>query len=441
MVRTLRQMLEKQLVAKPAPEQAEQNRLKNTIVVLSWYQSEGIPVLSPATRREGRADIDRRDVFDELTTLIRYQLLHAESVGETSRANALRQTLDTAYGQRAELTYLRPASAFLRSANAATTLQGSSLEPKRNLLPLGIGNQSIYTREEMQNKLELQKASIEIDKQFWQSVNTVKVSGGGNTNYVLAKDDIGNWYVKTYTTDPTPIIRSAQSLALFSLGRNYDVNLLGRAQLQDQLDSTPATDVEKRKALNDELGKFKGKQSTVDTGGFQRVLDRYKSEYATATDSQYNKLKTQIDSNKLGDDIAKAWAANDNTKDAAAIANTDGQQLPKLLTAAMKGIDSNDLNPKTNGTATYENALKQENEMWTALRKIQAACRTLRNNIGNAPSGKIVKADGTTDVRKDAQTIAASICAKMLTDFSNQRIEAVKKIETSIVFVGEASKP
>ena len=39
----------------------------------------------------------------------------------------------------------------------------------------------------------------EIDKQFWQNINRVRVAGAGATNYVVAKDDIGNWYVKRYS--------------------------------------------------------------------------------------------------------------------------------------------------------------------------------------------------------------------------------------------------
>jgi hypothetical protein len=44
------------------------------------------------------------------------------------------------------------------------------------------------------------------------------VAGGGNTNYVIAKDDIGNWYVKNYSADPKDVIHSAQGLALFAVG-------------------------------------------------------------------------------------------------------------------------------------------------------------------------------------------------------------------------------
>ena len=40
------------------------------------------------------------------------------------------------------------------------------------------------------------------------------MTGGGSTNYVVAKDDIGNWSVKEVATDPEDIIKGAKSLAL-----------------------------------------------------------------------------------------------------------------------------------------------------------------------------------------------------------------------------------
>lgn len=64
----------------------------------------------------------------------------------------------------------------------------------------------------------------EIDKQYWQTVNSVKVNGAGRTNYVVTKDDIGNWYVKGYSADPQDIIKGAQSLALFSMGGHFQAN-------------------------------------------------------------------------------------------------------------------------------------------------------------------------------------------------------------------------
>src|SRR5204863_4745278 len=72
-----------------------------------------------------------------------------------------------------------------------------------------------------------------IDKQFWQSVNQVRVAGAGNTNYAIAKDDVGNWYVKDYGSDPKDIINSAKNLAMFSAGPALGANFLARGGDRD----------------------------------------------------------------------------------------------------------------------------------------------------------------------------------------------------------------
>ncbi len=45
--------------------------------------------------------------------------------------------------------------------------------------------------------------------------------GGGRVNYVIAKDDIGNWYVKQYSTDRTKVFNAMRNVALFSAGSSF----------------------------------------------------------------------------------------------------------------------------------------------------------------------------------------------------------------------------
>ena len=68
----------------------------------------------------------------------------------------------------------------------------------------------------------------DIDKQNWQTINRVKVKGTGQTNYVLVKDDIGNWYVKNYSAKPDKIIESTKNLLLFSAGALPQESLLSK---------------------------------------------------------------------------------------------------------------------------------------------------------------------------------------------------------------------
>lgn len=65
-------------------------------------------------------------------------------------------------------------------------------------------------------KDKIEEIAKTIDQQYWQRVNTIRVAGAGVTSYAIAKDDIGNWYVKSYTGDPTPIIEGAKNVVLYA---------------------------------------------------------------------------------------------------------------------------------------------------------------------------------------------------------------------------------
>ena len=64
---------------------------------------------------------------------------------------------------------------------------------------------------------EKAKMRNELNNQYWQNINQIKLVGGGNTNYAVVKDDTGNWYVKGYSTNYDDILKNVQSLAIHSL--------------------------------------------------------------------------------------------------------------------------------------------------------------------------------------------------------------------------------
>ncbi|MGB1007662.1 MAG: hypothetical protein ACPGVX_10820, partial [Thalassobaculaceae bacterium] len=109
-------------------------------------------------------------------------------------------------------------------------------------------------------------AAADIDKQFWQNINRVRVAGGGTTNYVMAKDDIGNWYVKSYETDVDDIINSTIGLAKFALGARLGTDFL----------STP------------------NGQTPKDRSGLERAFDSYRQRYHEATRADYSLTQTLL---------------------------------------------------------------------------------------------------------------------------------------------------
>ncbi|MBI2491010.1 MAG: hypothetical protein HYV94_02740, partial [Candidatus Rokubacteria bacterium] len=166
----------------------------------------GSPV--PPDDPGARADA-AKSVLDCIITELRYEHLAALRAGgaASQEARNVQEALQAALEQRARLIHIRPAVAFLRNSNPVTSLQRDSAATWTNMLSaharrqFGIGGEDAASRRAVQ----------EFDKQFWQNVNTVRVAGAGRTNYVVTKDDIGNWYVKNFSADPEAIIKAAKS--------------------------------------------------------------------------------------------------------------------------------------------------------------------------------------------------------------------------------------
>jgi hypothetical protein len=166
-------------------------------------------------------------VLDCVIVELRYLHLHAvkESGADSERAKNLQAALRTALDHRSRLVQIRPAAAFLRNSYPVTSLQKQSGATWNNMLSQHALRQFGYTGD----RSEAKRAIQEFDKQFWQNVNTVRVAGAGRTNYVIAKDDVGNWYVKNFSSDPEAIIKATKSLALYAAGGSVSAGAIDRA--------------------------------------------------------------------------------------------------------------------------------------------------------------------------------------------------------------------
>jgi len=229
-----------------------------------------------------------QDVLNDVVALLRQQHLKAISqFGASSpQATHIAATIQEASQHQSGMVYIRPASSYLRSSYAATTLQQNQGGRWENLLDQQwVRNVPLVGAAIHNNNQGLSKDRLEIiqeiDKQFWQNINSVKVSGAGNTNYVVAKDDIGNWYVKNYSADSGPIIQGAQSLAAYSVGGAMDSDVLGRVRAARGEDVAVAT-----------MGH---------AGPLAQVLARYQSEFAKQTNSDLEKLAELVDAENNGE--------------------------------------------------------------------------------------------------------------------------------------------
>jgi hypothetical protein len=205
--------------APPAPVRPPGQDEQDAIDLVKERSS--LPAVPPAAPPPGLAPKTRKDVVDELIATLNYQyVLAVQQYGKTAPVTQnYADALDAAYGRRADLIYLRPASAYLRSSFPTSSLQKDARIGWSNMLANHGWRQVPFIGNWVANgDQQALRTVLELDKQNWQNVNTVRVAGYGDTNYVIAKDDIGNWYVKNYSTDIKEVVKSAKGLALFGLG-------------------------------------------------------------------------------------------------------------------------------------------------------------------------------------------------------------------------------
>ena len=192
-------------------EEAEKNAAKNAMKVLAELP-DPLEIYSGMQEQPGKdMKSNQLAVLDKMIAHLRYAFIDAERNGKTQQVEQIRRAIKAALAQRAGMAYIRPSSAFLRSSYAGTGLQGDPGLAWRNMLAEQGGRILSHGGHQSENNQEKTTNSVieEIDKQFWQNINKVRVAGGGDTNYVLAKDDVGNWYVKSYQTSRKSIFKSA----------------------------------------------------------------------------------------------------------------------------------------------------------------------------------------------------------------------------------------
>jgi hypothetical protein len=184
------------------------------------------------------------DVRDALLSMLKYE--HVQVVkaygADSDAAGRLAEAIKAASFHKSSGVYIRPSSAYLRMSYPATSLQRDAPLDNENLLLAGVADLVRDSWEalpytDISDARRRSRTLQQIDKQFWQNINRVRVSGAGDTNYVIAKDDVGNWYVKNYSADPKDIINSAQSLAMFSLSPGLGADLLSASNTAFQQQS------------------------------------------------------------------------------------------------------------------------------------------------------------------------------------------------------------
>ena len=259
-------------------EEAHQVRLKRRMceeieILKRTLSDPNLPledVKSVVDNCERLEDKDRtsKEVRDIWITVLKYGHDLALSKGEPNRAAQIKQAIIAAEEKRAGMVYIHPAMAYLRTSFPATSLQDNPNLTWDNMLG-GHMMRSIPFGPQLRDFLDPDarcdaQINAEIDKQFWQNINRIRVAGGGNTNYAVVKDDIGNWYVKGYSADPCDVIKSARNLAMFSLSEKMNTDFLKQTNRDNG--GQPSTD-----------------KSDANQTAVERLYNKYTDQYNSRT--------------------------------------------------------------------------------------------------------------------------------------------------------------
>jgi hypothetical protein len=367
------------------------------------------------------------DVVDNVIALLRNRRIRALADGQTGPAGNLQNAIDAAYEQRASMVYIRPAADYLKNVYSATALQDENASPNSNLL-LGYLKRLGFDGR-------LPQARVQLEKVFWQNINRVTVSGGGNTNYVLAKDDVGNWYVKAYASDTSQIFQSARNLFLFNTGRKLDVNLLERADLRNRANNMSLSETERTKAADILDGK-----GAYTTPAEQNFASRSQQRYAATYLEEARRHGKELVSGYTGwvDALDRAWAPL--LKDAK---EADRQNALTTLKAAATRLYTETLvkatqaldavaNDEPAGSTTTDRASRVALEVADAL----DAGRRYRRQLAKEQEAQDLP--GLTDPQK-AQLLAAtrSVLRETLESVAAKRLKSSQAYTDALTTVGE----
>ena len=380
------------------------------------------PTSAETIRQSGlKEDNTSREVLGRLISVLQYE--HIEAIrqgGVDGRAENLAAALRAAYEYRARLAFIRPASSYLRSSHPATSLQDKPDITWRNWLKRHLLKSVPLVGGEITRLMTVRhdvsaKVVSQIDRQYWQNINSIRVGGAGETNYVMVQDDIGNWYVKGYSADPKDILKSIEGLSQLVLGRQLSTDLVNRPE-----PGTSSTPAQQRTAL-------------------EAVFDKHKAEYERATQETLGDAKTALQS--LPSDVKDAWSRNSLTEPVLneAVAQSDDAEVH--LTVARTELEKDD---STKPVQVAQRPARIVMALRAMARYRDRLGAGIRNNIPETASSD----EETTEEKAEAQmrrnaainavvaTLNETVRAK-IEHFLKRHEYTAKAYENAIVFVGE----
>lgn len=347
------------------------------------------------------------DVIDALIARLEYLRIDTVAQGgaDTKAAMDLQAALDLAHAHRTGMVKLLPAATYLRNSYPSSSLQGLPLFYETSIL----GDRGTPILD--YGKKEL---AVVMDKQYWQTVNTIAVTGVGDTNSVLVKDDLGNWTIKSYSGNPKDIVAAMKQLALYATGAGISPAALVQA---DQLKAVLA-----------------------------------KSHAGTALEQADKDLlaNAKTSSGGQGKAILAAQWKQANTRAKAALGARRGE-LVKSLGAAIATWDPKPALTAAEVTDRIEKAVPALAldatavdgglASWLALRKAEAAFLAECGKTPGTLAAALQKPAGTSTQpsTEEAEKKLAAIVAPWLAETRKARLALVRETRRALEVVDEAS--
>ena len=444
----------------PSKTDTDRSNIDTTLVELN----KRVPPLD-FTTLPASSYADAKAVLDHEIALLRQEHIQAVRVGGVD-ADAVKRALDTlevAAQHRAGMVHLRPAAAYLRTSYPSTSLQDDpNLTWDNLLLQQGLRNIpfSSYMVDLFSPESRHDRAiSADLDKQYWQNINRVRVSGAGSTNYVLAKDDVGNWYVKHYFGDTARIFESARKLGMYNLGSTMGASLLS--------------------SMKDKQVKEESSSVEAQPIPLKRVFDQHRTAYTSKTTADVAVLKELAGKDVLATKIKEGWQSlpdlkgegetlkmiedglpaplkklkdrmgeiegNDKTRDGVRVVQ-EIQAIRNFHRALNAGVESLDLPIPTTGSLML--AKKEVEALEKAMLEACHAAGLPTKDCLTATEQKNVaerefKANKTSHdraVKGRAEKVVVDVLQEELSGLVQSRQRLLQDYEQAILFVGDASK-
>lgn len=394
---------------------SKQQPYQDTLAVLSMRMPP--PGLPPRNPHDDQSPLV---VMDDMIALLRHRQMKAVArfgKGSDEEKKAT-EALENAYQHRAGMIYIRPSSAYLRTSFPSTSLQDDpNLAWDNMLLKQGIRNLpfSSQLRDILDPSAERDRVlTAELDKQFWQNINRVRVSGAGFTNQALVKDDVGNWYVKQYFGDTEKIVKSAKHVALYSLGTKLPIDL--------------SQELRKASATKEESKKTEAEKE-AELPPLQQVFGKHKAAYQAHTvemSTRLAELHGKDGDKALYNQVLAAWKRDGELKKDADLMDAITSALEDEVAQWDKTLDT----LKKASDHERGSAITKDLHGLAKLERLLSA--RIRRSQKEEPS-KSKAAMAADEVHK--------VVGSVLLDLLKDHKRALDRYEQAVLFIGDAANP